>query len=340
MSFRDNLLHLRAANNMTQEQLAVLLGVSRQSVTKWESEKSYPEMDKLLKLCQIFDCTLDDLVQGDLTGAEPRTAAACTPTGRPADVFGYDEHMSRFAEKISWGSVAPLVGVAIGIIFFALTPDGPGTFDVLPENIAAALGLLCIFCGIAVCLMSVIPAGLDHAAFVRAHPYLEDFYTEEQRLRMRHLFTSELIGGIIALFVGICVIIMLGDTSYEAIIGMPVMLLLTAVGVRFIVHGSMTLAKANIANYNEAAGEVLSAQEIAQASVPVDQKREMLEVHHQDKRISAVCGTIMIIATIAGLVMLFVPEYYSSLFWLAWPIGGLLCGIAALLFKGVSNPRA
>lgn len=48
MSFRDNLIHLRAANNMTQEQLAVLLGVSRQAVTKWESEKSYPEMDKLL----------------------------------------------------------------------------------------------------------------------------------------------------------------------------------------------------------------------------------------------------------------------------------------------------
>lgn len=45
---------------MTQEQLAMLLGVSRQSVTKWESEKSYPEMDKLLRMRQIFDCTLDE----------------------------------------------------------------------------------------------------------------------------------------------------------------------------------------------------------------------------------------------------------------------------------------
>lgn len=36
MSFRDNLQHLRATRNMTQEQLAMLLGVSRQSVTKWE----------------------------------------------------------------------------------------------------------------------------------------------------------------------------------------------------------------------------------------------------------------------------------------------------------------
>ena len=67
MSFRDNLQHLRAERNMTQEQLAMLLGVSRQSVTKWEAERSYPEMDKLLKMCRIFDCSLDDLVQGDLT---------------------------------------------------------------------------------------------------------------------------------------------------------------------------------------------------------------------------------------------------------------------------------
>lgn len=67
MSFRDNLQHLRATRNMTQEQLAMLLGVSRQSVTKWEAEKSYPEMDKLIKICRLFDCTLDDLVTGDLT---------------------------------------------------------------------------------------------------------------------------------------------------------------------------------------------------------------------------------------------------------------------------------
>ena len=76
MSFRDNLQHLRATHAMTQEQLALMLGVSRQSVTKWEAEKSYPEMDKLLKLCQIFDVTLDDLVQGDLTTSVPTAAVA------------------------------------------------------------------------------------------------------------------------------------------------------------------------------------------------------------------------------------------------------------------------
>lgn len=100
MSFRDNLQHLRAERNMTQEQLAMLLGVSRQSVTKWESEKSQPEMDKLLKMCEIFDCTLDELVTGDLTGRAAPATAAPIPAGPPADVCGYDEHWRMMALKV------------------------------------------------------------------------------------------------------------------------------------------------------------------------------------------------------------------------------------------------
>ncbi len=62
----------------------MLLGVSRQSVTKWEAEKSYPEMDKLIKMCQIFECSLDDLVQGDLTGRAPcRGPRRCQLALRP-----------------------------------------------------------------------------------------------------------------------------------------------------------------------------------------------------------------------------------------------------------------
>ena len=48
--------------NLSQEQLAESLNVTRQSVSKWESGASYPEMDKLLALCKIFNCGLDDLV--------------------------------------------------------------------------------------------------------------------------------------------------------------------------------------------------------------------------------------------------------------------------------------
>ena len=73
LGFRDNLQHLRNAR-FGQAQLATLLGVSRQS-GKMEAEKSYPEMDKLIKLCDLFSARLDDLVQGDLTGCATASEA-------------------------------------------------------------------------------------------------------------------------------------------------------------------------------------------------------------------------------------------------------------------------
>lgn len=90
MSFRDNMQHLRATRNMTQEQLAMLLGVSRQSVSKWEAERAYPEMDKLLKMCGLFECTLDELVTGDLTGRPANGVASIPPGKSQQDVTGYD----------------------------------------------------------------------------------------------------------------------------------------------------------------------------------------------------------------------------------------------------------
>lgn len=337
MSFRDNLIHLRASRNMTQEQLAMLLGVSRQSVTKWESERSYPEMDKLLKMCQIFDCTLDDLVQGDLTSRQPDPAAACVP---PADVFGYDGHMRNYASRIANGVMAIILGVAVSLWFFnAAEPAGYSPF-ILPENIGAALGVFCMLLGIAVGLALIIPAGMAHAHFVRSHPYIEDFYTEEQKVRARSTFSVECIGGICAIFLGVCLCIAFADTAFEDVLGVPLMMICIATGVRFIVHGGMTLSRTNIANYNLAAGEVMDASEIEQANIPPEQKRELLAYHRQDKRIGAVCGTIMIVATIIGLMLLFLPMADGSvmpLFWLPWPIGGLLCGIAALLIKGFGS---
>ena len=76
MSFGTNLQALRRRSNMTQEGLADALGVSRQSVSKWESDGSFPEMDKLLQLCDLFGCSLDTLVRGSVGDGRARTEDA------------------------------------------------------------------------------------------------------------------------------------------------------------------------------------------------------------------------------------------------------------------------
>ncbi len=67
MSFGTNLQFLRKMHrSMTQENLAEIMGVSRQTITKWESDAAYPEMDKLLKLSDFFSCGLDRLLREDM----------------------------------------------------------------------------------------------------------------------------------------------------------------------------------------------------------------------------------------------------------------------------------
>ena len=63
MNTGDKLAKLRKENNYTQEQLAEVLGVSRQSISKWESGIMYPETDKLIRMSELFDCSLDYLLK-------------------------------------------------------------------------------------------------------------------------------------------------------------------------------------------------------------------------------------------------------------------------------------
>lgn len=62
MKTGDKIAKLRKQNNLTQDQLASLLKVSRQSVSKWESNITYPETDKIIRISQIFDCSIDYLL--------------------------------------------------------------------------------------------------------------------------------------------------------------------------------------------------------------------------------------------------------------------------------------
>ena len=67
MKFGDNLKTIRKEKNMSQEQLAEKVNVSRQSVSKWETGESYPEMNNILELCKIFNCNINDLIHTDMT---------------------------------------------------------------------------------------------------------------------------------------------------------------------------------------------------------------------------------------------------------------------------------
>ena len=84
MDLGERLYQLRKARNLSQGEVADALGVSRQSVSKWENDTSVPELDKLVKLGELFGLTLDELVKGEAAPAPAGRLERPRPASGPA----------------------------------------------------------------------------------------------------------------------------------------------------------------------------------------------------------------------------------------------------------------
>ena len=318
MGFSDNLQHLRSTRNMTQEQLAMLVGVSRQSVTKWESGRAYPEMDKLIKISEIFDCSLDDLINGDLTGREPEPALAPTPA--LADVVGYDEYKKDIAWRIALGVFLIIFGVAAAVF---LAVDGGTDAQNAPTVVA-------VLAGVAAGLILIIPTAFKIAAFQKAHPFIEDFYTAEDRTKAKTVMGYEITVGVVLILAGVCVV-----SFMQSQLGAAIMLGLIALGVGIIVHGGILGSRVDVEEYNIDALSELTEEEVA-SIVGEERAPAVLAKVRSNRKYGSICGIIMMAATIVGLCCMFFGRYIGNgflgqYFWMAWMIGGMLCAIVGIV---------
>ena len=85
MTLGQKITNLRKARGMTQEELSEAVGVTRQTISKWELDSSTPDLDYLCKLCDLFGVTADDLIRPGRETVES-TKAATTPIPAPAPV--------------------------------------------------------------------------------------------------------------------------------------------------------------------------------------------------------------------------------------------------------------
>jgi transcriptional regulator with XRE-family HTH domain/VIT1/CCC1 family predicted Fe2+/Mn2+ transporter len=310
MSFRDNLQHLRATRNMTQEQLAMFLGVSRQSVSKWEAERAYPEMDKLLKLCDLFGCTLDELVTGDLSSRPTDAASRMTRAKAPQDVTGYDQMTRAFAWKTALGASMPISGLALSVLL-------PNLVLIQGIDFWNYSGVM-LFIGIAVGLALILPALFERGGFRKAHPFVEDFYTADQKTQARKTISTGLVTGIGLILAGFVVMVLMQSV---ALLAASAFLALVAIGVFFIVYGCLRGLRCNVEAYNRKSLSGLEESEIDALDDETLQARARRAKHDY-----GVYKIVVSLTTAVALILLFVPAFNAERwFWLAWVVGGVLC---------------
>ena len=145
MTLGNKLFELRRKNNYTQEQLADLLKVSRQSISKWESDLAYPETEKLIKLGQLYGCSMDYLLREDVS----------IETMQSRNCFFKEFHFEKKSKRtvcgmplwhinIGYGQTAKGI-IAIGLISRGVISVGLLSFGVLSFGVFA-FGIIALGC--------------------------------------------------------------------------------------------------------------------------------------------------------------------------------------------------
>lgn len=236
MSFGENLRFLRTEQGMTQEQFAEKLDVTRQSVSKWESDNGFPELDKILQISRMFDCDLDTLLQGSVC-EKKRT-----------DTAGYDRHMNRRTRMISIGVTLCILGVAGAALLDTLRST---RYDL------AAIGLLVLVIpGILILILSAIWRG----QYQQEHPHIDPFYSPEVLAAARRRFPIFIVCGI-GILLSAMLIWMVGD-QFLGELADGLGLAAVAVGVGLLVYGGLDHEKYQIEeSYNHSLEEEKQAQD-------------------------------------------------------------------------------
>ena len=315
MSLGENLQFLRKKENITQEQFAERLEVSRQSVSKWESDQAYPEMEKILQMCELFHVSMDDLVRNDVS------------TVYAGDQAEYETHMNGFSKMITAGVGLILFGLSM--MFFLEGLNARFLWfceeyydDVLGQSVRAGREgifafVLLIFVAAAVALFIV--AGLRHGNFWEEHPYLPQLYRREEIKAFRNRYTAMIAAGVTLILID--VIIMTGVDSFFPVLddsaaGDNLMaaffFLLLTVAVSLFVYAGTQSAKYHIDNWNE-------------------MHDKTSEAYRKDKLTGTICACIMIAATIIYLIEGFCFGEWGIGAAVTYSVGGLLCGIAAIV---------
>ncbi len=152
MIISDKILYLRKKIGYTQEELAEKLNVSRQSVSKWESAQSIPDVSKIMEMSKIFSVSTDYLLKDEIEEVEGETTPDIDNDVIILTIENVNEYIYLKDRSLKFLAVAVFLFILSAIPLIAFTTLSKN------ENIKVALGLICLFVlvvvGVGLCIYS------------------------------------------------------------------------------------------------------------------------------------------------------------------------------------------
>ena len=176
MIFADKLIMLRKKEGWSQEELADQMNVTRQSVSKWEGAQSIPDLEKVLRLSELFGVSTDYLLKDELEEAEPITLSDDTPSLKRVSMQEANAFLALKARTARTIAYAAFLCILSPIVLFILNAISESTAGALNEDIASGIGMIVLIILVAIAAVLFISSGSKTAPF--AYLEKESFETE------------------------------------------------------------------------------------------------------------------------------------------------------------------
>jgi len=316
MILADKIMCLRKQKGWSQEELANKMNVSRQSVSKWESESAVPDMDKIVMLSDIFKVSTDYLLKEDMKeDCIERTVQIQevdeTVSLTYDETTKYIETVSKFGKLIAWGVTLCILGPTI-LIFFSEVEDF--SFIDLSFRAAMSISLTSLFVLVAIAVMM----------FIKGSTMMEDFdkikgkevvlnpsdkrHIEELLSNYKWKYNLGITTGV-SMFI-LCVIPLIISSLYDAsditlIMFVVLLMAMVNLGVHIIIIVSTVKG-----GYDT----------LLNKGVKTKQNREVEEM---TERIGAIYWPLVV------AIYLFWSFYTMDwgITWIVWPVAGVLFGV-------------
>lgn len=324
MILADKIVTLRKRAGWSQEELAAQLGVSRQSVSKWEGAQSVPDMQKVVQMSRLFGVTTDYLLKEELGEPEPAPAESdaplrCVTMEQAAD---YLSLRRAAAPKLAAATLLCVLS-PVALLLLAALSDRPGA--ALSENAAAGIGL----CVLLVLVAAAVAVFITCAAQVKAYAFLETepFETaygvtgmvRERRAAAAPEHTRGKVAGTVLcilsavpLFIAVC----LDGPDLLYVGAVCLLLVLAGIGSAVFVSGGV---------YQAAMDRLLEEGDYVRP-----RKR-------QNGVVGAISSIYWLTVTAAYLLWTFGPWWDAQPqdTWILWAVAGVLYGAVMALVRGI-----
>lgn len=322
MILAEKIMNLRKRAGWSQEELAAQLGVSRQSVSKWEGAQSVPDMQKVVQMSRLFGVTTDYLLKEELGEPEPAQSESdaplrCVTMEQAADYLALRRAA---APKLAAATLLCVLSPVVLLLLAALS-DRPGA--VLSENAAAGIGL----CVLLVLVAAAVAVFITCAAQVKAYAFLETEPFETaygvtgmvrercaafapRHTRGKVVGTVLCILSAVPLFLAVC----LDGSALLYVVAVDLLLALAGVGSAVFVYGGV---------YQAAMDRLLEEGDYARP-----RKR-------QNGVVGVVSSIYWLAAAAAYLLWTFGPWWDAQPqdTWILWAVAGVLYGAVMALVR-------